>query len=88
MTQITFNIHDEIILRLRSLEEQLPQILELGLKELNATSQVGFKGAADILELLASLPLPEEIIALRPSETLQTQINTLLEKNRLGQLSA
>jgi hypothetical protein len=87
MTQITLNLPDELSLRLLPLEAQLPQILELGLRELNASSQTGFKGAADILKFLASLPSPEEIIALRPSETLQNQINTLLEKNRSGQLT-
>jgi uracil-DNA glycosylase len=34
------------------------------------------------LEFLATLPTPEEIIALRPSEALQAQISNLLEKNR------
>jgi len=87
MIPITLNISEELSLRLRPLESELPQILELGLRELNASSQPGFKGAADILEFLASLPSPEEIIALRPSEVLQNQINTLLDKNRSGQLT-
>lgn len=37
---------------------------------------------AEVLEFLATLPTPEEIIALRPSEALQAQISNLLEKNR------
>lgn len=87
MIPITFNISEELSLRLRPLESQLPQILELGMRELNASSQPGFKGAADILEFLASLPSPEEIIAMRPSQALQNQIDTLLEKNRTSQLT-
>jgi uracil-DNA glycosylase len=43
---------------------------------------MGFTGAAEVLEFLATLPTPEEIIALRPSEALQAQISNLLEKNR------
>jgi hypothetical protein len=43
------------------------RILELGLRELNADAQAGFDGAADVLELLAGLPAPEEILKLRPS---------------------
>jgi len=35
-----------------------------------------------VLEFLAKLPSPEEIITLRPSPTLQAQIDALLEKNR------
>ncbi|HEY9709875.1 MAG TPA: hypothetical protein V6D48_16845 [Oculatellaceae cyanobacterium] len=37
---------------------------------------------AEVLEFLATLPTPEEIIALRPSEALQAQISNLVEKNR------
>ena len=54
----------------------------MGLRELNASSQIGFAGVAEVLEFLATLPTPEEIIALRPSEALQAQISNLQEKNR------
>jgi len=80
--QITLDLPDELVSRLSPLEDKLPQILELGLRELNASSQMGFTGVAEVLEFLATLPTPEEIIALRPSEALQTQISNLLEKNR------
>ncbi len=55
MSQITWNLPDDLIVRLRSFEAQLPQILELGLRELNASSQKGLNGVADLLEFLASL---------------------------------
>ena len=71
MTQITLNLPDDLISRLSSVKEQIPHIIELGLRELNATSQIGFKGSAEILEFLASLPTSEEIIALRPNNILQ-----------------
>jgi hypothetical protein len=54
--------------------------LELGLREFNASAQVGFQGVAEVLEFLASLPTPEEILALHPSKELQNQIQALLEK--------
>jgi len=79
---ITVDIPDELATRLRPLEEKLPRILELGLRELNATAQVGFDGLSEYLEILAGLPTPEEILALRPSKVLQAQISALLEKNR------
>ena len=88
MSEITLNLPDDLILRLRSFEGQLPQIVELGLREINACSQNGLNGVADLLKFLASLPSPEEIIALRPSEMLQSQINSLLEKNKSGELIA
>lgn len=86
--QITLNLPDDLVAQLSPLEDKLPQILELGLRELNAGTQVGFTGAAEVLEFLATLPSPEEIVALRPSETLKAQINYLLEKNRIQGLTA
>ncbi len=79
---ITLDIPDELATRLRPLEDKLPRILELGLRELNAMAQPGFEGLSEYLEILAGLPTPEEILALRPSKALQTQISALLEKNR------
>lgn len=86
--QFTAEIPDELGERLKSLQAQLPQILELGLRELTASTQLGFSGVAEVLEFLAQLPTPEEILALRPSTTLQTQIDQLLEKSRTVGLSA
>ena len=79
--QVTLNLPDDLATQLSLMEDKLPQILELGLRELDASTQAGFSGAADVLEFLASLPAPEEIIALRPTAALQTQISILLEKN-------
>lgn len=87
MSPITLEISDELAQRLRPVVDRLPRILELGLRELNATTQSGFVGAAEVLELLAGLPTPQEIIALRPSEVLQTRVNGLLAKNRTAGLS-
>lgn len=80
--QVTLDLPDDIVAQLQSFEDKLPQILELGLRELNAIAIEQFSGVAEVLEFLASLPTPEAIIALRPSEALQAQISTLLLKNR------
>jgi hypothetical protein len=80
--QISVEISDELALRLTPLQDQLPQILELGLREWNRTTRSGFSGLTDVLEFLANLPTPEDILALKPSEALQQQISALLEKNR------
>jgi hypothetical protein len=79
--QVTFDLPDEVVTQLRPFEDKLPQILELGLRELHAIAQEGFSGMSEVLEFLASLPSNEAIIALRPSESLQAQISSLLEKN-------
>ncbi|MEC4814488.1 MAG: hypothetical protein SAK29_14615 [Scytonema sp. PMC 1069.18] len=76
--QVTFDLPDDVVAQLYPLKDKLPQILELGLRKLNAMNQSEFSGVAEVLEFLASLPTPEAIIALRPSEALQTQISILL----------
>jgi hypothetical protein len=86
--QISVDIPDDLAVRLDSLQDQLPQILELGLREWNADAQSGFVGLAQVLEFLANLPSPEEILALKPSPSLQQQIEGLLEKSRTVGLTA
>jgi hypothetical protein len=86
--EITLTIPEELALQLRPVERELPQILELGIRAWNARSEPGFSGLSDVLETLASLPTPEEILALRPSAALQERIEELLEKSRSGGLSA
>jgi hypothetical protein len=88
MSAITLNLPDDLAERLRKYQERLPEILELGLRELDADSQQGFEGAAEVLEFLAGLPGPEEILNLQPSERLRGQVQELLEKNRVGRLTA
>jgi hypothetical protein len=82
LSSVKFDIPQELAARLHPLKDQLPRILELGLRELNAITQPDFEGAAEILEFLASLPTPEEILALHPSKNLQDRISNLLKKNR------
>jgi hypothetical protein len=80
--EITVDIPDELALRLNPLKDKLPQILILGLREVEANPSTGFSGLTQVLEFMASLPSPQEILALRLSEPLQAEIDTLLEKNR------
>ncbi|MCC3405162.1 MAG: hypothetical protein JGK17_06115 [Microcoleus sp. PH2017_10_PVI_O_A] len=82
MATITLQISDELALRLDPLKDELPQILMLGLREVEANPSNGFSGLRQILEFIASLPSPQEILALRLSDSLQAEIDTLLEKNR------
>ena len=87
MSAITLQIPDELADRLRSQEEHLPEILELGLRELSAGASHGFEGATEVLEFLAGLPSPQEILELRPSDGLQRRVQELLEKSRAGALT-
>jgi hypothetical protein len=85
--QINVEVSDELALRLSPLQEQLPQILELGLREWHAESEAGFSGTAEVLEFLANLPSPEKILKLKPSAAFQIQVESLLEKNKLAGLT-
>jgi hypothetical protein len=87
MSAITFDLPDDLAERLRSLADRIPRILELGLREIDASSQTEFSGASDVLELLATLPSPEQILALRASPSLQDRVSELLHKNRTSGLS-
>jgi hypothetical protein len=86
MASITLSLPDDLASQVRAQQQQLPRILELGLRELNASGQSGFDGAADVLELLAALPTPEEILNLRPSTRLSARVAELIEKSRTGQM--
>jgi hypothetical protein len=85
--EVTFQVSEELASRLRPVEDRLPQILELGLRELHAAPPQ-FEGLGDVLETLARLPSPQEVLALRPSPALQERISTLVDKQRKGGLSA
>ena len=70
-----------------AVEARLPEILELGLREWLSSSP-GYAGLGNVLETLARLPSPEEVLGLRPATHLQDCIEELLAKNRAGALSA
>ncbi len=85
---ITISVPEELAVRLQPVENHLPSILELGIREWNARQDSGFAGLTHVLETLALLPTPEEILALRPAPALQKRLDDLLEKNRAEGLSA
>lgn len=85
---VTVTISDDLAKKLRPYEAQVPEILELGLREWCARGEPGYSGISDVLEALAGLPTPEEVLALRPAPPLQDRITDLLEKSRTAGLSA
>jgi Na+-transporting NADH:ubiquinone oxidoreductase subunit NqrF len=87
MASLTVSLPDDLASQIRAQEKELPRILALGLRELNAGAQSGFDGAADVLEFLAALPAPEEILQLRPSPRLAVRVAELVEKSRAFEMS-
>jgi len=87
MASITLSLPEDLASQIQAQQRQLPRILELGLRELNAGGQSGFDGAPDVLELLAALPSPEEILKLRPSARLSARVAEIVEKSRTGEMT-
>jgi hypothetical protein len=85
---VTITVPDELAGQLQLYPDDLAQILALGLREWNVRQEPGFTSLSGVLETLASLPAPEEVLALRPSADAQARIDELLEKNRTSGLSA
>lgn len=88
MASFTLSLPDDLASQIEARRQQFPKILELGLRELNASGQSGFDGAADVLELLAALPPPQEILKLRPSPRLAAWVAQVIDKNRQGAMTA
>ena len=88
MSAVTLDLPDDLVERLRGVADRLPRILELGLRELETSSRSGFSSTSDVLEFLAGLPSPEQILAFRPSPLLRDRVSALLDKNRTTGLTA
>lgn len=84
---ITLTIADELAQQLKPYETEFSQIVELGIRELRARTEIGYHSVRSVLETLATLPTPEVVLALRPSPALQERIDLLLEKNRTAGFS-
>jgi len=85
--QITFEVTDRLGERLQQLGDRLPEVLDRVLQEFSPLEPIVFQDDRQIIELLASQPSPDEILALRPAPTLQARMSNLLEHNKLGTLS-
>ncbi len=85
MVELTIQIPDDLALQLQPMQNRLPEIIELGLREITR-SQTGLH--SEVIEFLAGGPDPQAIINFRPSLEAQTRITELLTKNQSGALSS
>lgn len=81
---MTLDIPDDLAQRLSPVKTELPHILELGLREYRTEEAQAFQGMSELLDFLAGLPTPEEVLQLRPAAGLQTRISELLARRRKG----
>lgn len=78
----TLEIEDEVPGQLRPYQSDVNAILKLGIRQWQDREEPGYAGIDDILQKLATLPSPEEVLAFRPSPGFQNRMDELMEKNR------
>ena len=84
MVQITIEVPESLAVRLAAVRERLPEVLAHGLDTLSLLPNEIYRA---LLEFLTSKPSPEAVLQFRPAPQMQERISTLLEKNRLAQLT-
>jgi 16S rRNA C1402 (ribose-2'-O) methylase RsmI len=85
--QITIEVPDRLGEKLQQLGDRLPEALARALHELTPTETIPYQDERQIVELLASQPSLEAILAIRPTPALQARTSELLERNKSGSLS-
>ena len=93
--QITIELPDRLGEQLQQLGDRLPEALvriasdvaDRALQELTPTENIAYQDDLQIVELLASQPSPEVVLAIRPIPALQARMSELLEQNKSGTLT-
>lgn len=95
MTTIMVEVPDEIAAQIAALRGRLPDLLIKALKSETGgkKTQVGVAGESpplyrEIIDYLASDPLPEQIVAFKISSVAQERLEDLLDKNQEDGLTA
>jgi hypothetical protein len=85
--QITIEVPDDLGEQLQQLGDRLPEALDRAIQELITTGTTTYQDDSQIIELLASQPSPEIVLAIRPSSALQARMSELLAQNKSGTLT-
>jgi predicted transcriptional regulator len=87
--QITIEVPDRLGEQLQQLGDRLPEALDRAVQELapTGTGTTTYQDDSQIVELLASQPSPEVVLAIRPTPALQARMSELLEQNKAGTLT-
>ena len=93
--QITIEVPDRLGEQLQQLGDRLPEALvriasdvaDRALQELTLTETTAYQNDNQIIELLASQPTPEVVLAIRPTPALQERMSELLAQNKSGTLT-
>ena len=85
--EITLQVSDKLGQELQRVQDRLPEVLERGLREVLADTAPTLHDERRIIEVLASQPTPEQILALRPSSQFQARVTDLLARGQEGRLT-
>ncbi len=85
--QITVDVPPELAQEVDRYRDHLPELLRQGVAALQVTSDQVGQDEVEIMQILASRPTPEEIMALQPSSTMQSRVSSLLAKNKAERLT-
>jgi 16S rRNA C1402 (ribose-2'-O) methylase RsmI len=93
--QITIEVPDRLGEQLQQLGDRLPEALIHALQELTSTETTTYQDDSpgetlrerQIVELLASQPSPEVVLAIRPTPALQARMSELLAQNKSATLT-
>lgn len=69
------------------MRDQLPHVIELGLRALRAERDESFQDEDAIMNVLASNPTPGQVLAVQPSRELEHRASDLVSRGKTGELS-
>ncbi len=85
--QITIEVPEPLGEKLQQFSDRFPELLERGLQELQNEQAGNAQDEQEIMALLVSQPSPAQILAIRPSPTLQARVSDLLNRSKTNVLS-
>jgi hypothetical protein len=83
MATITLDIPDDLANQLALAGDRLPELLALSLQQPAIPAHIYHY----VLSFLAEKPTPADIMAFRPTDEMQQRLKTLLNRNKLGELT-
>jgi hypothetical protein len=84
MVQVIIQLSDQLAARVQPLQQWLPTVLELGLVDFQTAA---VQTASEMIQFLATEPLPQRVLEYHVSERAQRRLRRLLALNGIGNLS-
>jgi hypothetical protein len=79
---LTLDVPDELAAYLPSKDSDLAAVLSEGLRHRRSSLRGEIRELDDIIDLLAQLPSPDKVLAMRPSEQFSERTRVLLDKSK------